>query len=68
MPGLSIVASSAGEESWFTEQLIEQIEKDGDPNSQLVGPPSDLPGQTWPEALPVVVQGMVWVAISGRTI
>jgi len=36
LPGLSIVASSAGEESCFTEQLIEQIEKEGDPNSQLV--------------------------------
>ena len=36
MPGLSIVASSAGEESCFTEQLIGQIEKDADANGQVV--------------------------------
>jgi hypothetical protein len=36
MPGLSVVVSSAGEESNFTEQLIGQIEKDADPNGQRV--------------------------------
>ena len=36
MPGISIVASSAGQETCFTEQLIEQIEKDADPQGQRV--------------------------------
>lgn len=36
MPGLSIVASSAGHESCFTERLIEDIENAVDPNAQLV--------------------------------
>lgn len=36
MPGLSIVASSAGQESCFTEQLIEQIEREADPQAQRV--------------------------------
>ena len=36
IPGLSIVASSVAGESCFTEQLVRQIEKDGDPNGQLV--------------------------------
>jgi hypothetical protein len=36
MPGLSVVASSAAGESCFTEQRRQQIEKEGDPNGQLV--------------------------------
>lgn len=40
MPGLSIVASSAAGESCFTEQLIRQIESDGDTNGQLVVRPA----------------------------
>jgi hypothetical protein len=40
MPGLSIVASSAAGESCFTEELIQQIRDDDDPNGQLVVRPA----------------------------
>ena len=36
LPGISIVASSAGQETCFTEQLIEQIEQADDPQGQRV--------------------------------
>jgi hypothetical protein len=36
MPGLSIVASSAAGESCFTEELVREIENDGDHNGQHV--------------------------------
>ncbi len=35
-PGLSIVVSSAGDETCFTEKLIQQIQRDADPNGQQV--------------------------------
>ncbi|MGA9452320.1 MAG: hypothetical protein WBW41_13360 [Verrucomicrobiia bacterium] len=40
MPGLSIVVSSAAGESCFTEELIRQIDNDGDANGQHVVRPA----------------------------
>jgi hypothetical protein len=39
-PGLTIVASSAADQSCFTEELMAQIEEDGDPNGQQIVAPA----------------------------